>query len=132
MYNEVITYYSKNPFNKEKLENYDVEYYEENRSCWDDLIVYLKIVDNKVINWWFTWDTSIITTACASIFWESIIWMNLDEVLKFDYDYIEQLVWIPISEKRKAASVLWLLTTRNAIHLYLKDWTIDKSEDLFN
>lgn len=130
MYNEIITYYSRNPVNKRKLEDYDIKFQEENRTCWDDLKVYIKIKDNKINAWGFTWDTAIMTTACASIFWESIVWMELDEIFNFDYNYIEKLVWMPISDKRKQAAVLWLLTTRNAIHLYLEDWKKDKFEDL--
>jgi len=130
MYNETITYYARTPVNKWKLEDYDIEFQEENRTCWDDLTVYLKIEDNKIKNWSFTWETALITTACASIFWESIIWMSLEEVLKFDYNYIEELVWMPISDRRKQASVLWLLTTRNAIHLYLNDVKKDYFEDV--
>ena len=51
MANEVITYYSKNPPNKMALENFDVKFSEENRSCSDDITVYLKIDDNKVSDW---------------------------------------------------------------------------------
>jgi len=132
MYNETIKYYSKNPFNKEKLEDYDVKYNEESRACWDALVVYLKIKDKKIENWSFTWDTSMITTACASVFWESIIWKEIKKILKFDYNYIEELVWMEISKKRKESAILWLLTTRNAINLYLKNWKKDKVEDLLN
>jgi NifU-like protein involved in Fe-S cluster formation len=130
MYNETITYYAKNPVNKWKLEDYDIEFMEENRTCWDDLIVYLKIDNNIIKNWSFNWDTAIITTACASIFWESIILKNIKEILVLNYDYIEELIWIPISKRRKDASVLWLLTTRNAIHQYLNDWKKDTFKDL--
>lgn len=130
MYNETITYYSKNPFNKFKMEDADIEYEEENEICWDELAIYLKISDNKIENWSFTWDTAILTTACWWVFWESIIGMSLDEVLKKDYDYIEELVEQKISERRKQASVLALLTTRNAIHKYLKDWKIDDFDDV--
>ena len=82
MYNETITYYSKNPFNKFEMDDYDVEYYEENELCWDDLKVFLKIKDNIIENWSFAWDTAIITTACWWVYWESIIWMTLEEVLE--------------------------------------------------
>ncbi len=130
MHNEIITYYSKNPPNKWVLEDYDVEFWEENRTCWDDLKVYTKINNNKILNWSFTWDTAIITTACASIFWESIIGMNINEILTLDYSYIRQLIESELSEKRKKAWVLWLLTTRNAIHKYLNDWKKDTFDDL--
>ena len=130
MYNETIVYYSKNPVNKGELDNYDIEYFEENEICWDDLKVYIKIDDNKVSDWSFTWETAIITTACSSIFGESIIWMNLEEVLEKKYDYIIGLIESEVSSRRKNASVLWLLTTRNAVHKYLKDWIIDTFDDV--
>ena len=130
MYSEIITYYSKNPVNKGILEDFDIEYWEENRTCWDDLKVYIKIKDDKILNWSFMWDTAIVTTACASIFWESIIWMKLKEVLELDYNYIEELIWSPVSERRKPASVLWLLTTINAIHSYINDSKLDTFDDV--
>ena len=130
MYNETIVYYSKNHPNKKEMEDYDVKFDEENRSCWDDISVYVKIDDWKITDWTFDWDTSIITTACASIFWESIIWMNISEILSLDYVYIVELIWNEISDRRKPASVFWLLNTRNAIHEYLKDWKKDDFEDV--
>lgn len=130
MYNETITYYSKNPFNKFEMENASVEHYEENELCWDALTIFLKIKDNNIENWSFIGDTAIITTACGSIMWESIIGMNINDVLKLEYNYIEELVEQEISDRRKKASVLALLTTRNAIHKYLKDGIEDDFEDI--
>lgn len=130
MYNETIIFYSKTPPNKWKLDDFDIEFWEENRTCWDDLKVYLKISENKVLNWSFEGDTAIITTACASVFGESIIGQNFDEILKLDYNYIESLIESPVSDRRKNASVLWLLTTRNAIHKYLGDSKLDTFDDL--
>nr|MDD3720699.1 iron-sulfur cluster assembly scaffold protein [Candidatus Gracilibacteria bacterium] len=130
MYNEIITFYSKNPPNKGVLEDYNVEFWEENRTCGDDLKVYIQIEDNKIKDWSFTGDTAIITTACASVFGESIIDMDITEILNKDYNYIEELVGMPISDRRKQASVLGLLTTRNAIHKYLGDGKKDTFDDL--
>ena len=130
MYNETIIYYSKNPPNKGKLDNFDIEFWEENRTCWDDLKVYLKIDENKISDWSFEGDTAIITTACASVFGESIVWMTLEEVLTKDYTYITDLIESEVSERRRNASVLWLLTTRNWIHKYLNDWILDTFEDV--
>ena len=130
MYNETITYYSKNPFNKFEMEEPSVTHYEDNELCWDALTIFLKIEDNKIIDWSFTWDTAIITTACWWIYWESIIWMYIDEVLKLDYNYIVDLIGEDVSDRRKKASVLALLTTRNAIHKYLNDWMVDNFDDV--
>lgn len=130
MYNETIVYYSKNPSNKWILPNFNISFWEENRICWDDLKVYMQIEDAIIKAWSFDGDTAIITTACASIFWESIIGMSVEEVLRYDYFYIEELIGMPISTRRKQASVLWLLTTRNAIHKYLNDGRKDTFEDV--
>ncbi|MDD3145073.1 MAG: iron-sulfur cluster assembly scaffold protein [Candidatus Gracilibacteria bacterium] len=119
MYNETITFYSKNPPNKGVLEKYDIKHFEDNSICGDDLEVYLKIDDNKVSDFSFSGETAIITTACASIFGESIIGMDINEIVEKKYDYIEELVGMPISPRRKQASVLGLLTTINAIYKYL-------------
>lgn len=132
MYNDTIIYYSKNPTNKWVLDNYDVKHWEDNRTCWDDLKIYVKIDDNKVTNWSFKWETAIITTACASVFWESIIGMGIKEILNLDYKYIVELIGEEVSERRQKAAVLWLLTTRNAIHKYLNDGIEDTFGDLIN
>ncbi len=132
MYNEIINFYSRTPPNKWVLEDYNVEFWEENRTCWDDLKVYIRVIDNKIKDWSFTWDTAIITTACASMFWENIIDMDLSEILTFDYNYIQSLMWMPVSDRRKQAAVLWLLTTRNAIHSFLVDWKKDTFDDLID
>lgn len=130
MNNEVITFYSKTPPNKEALENFDVKFSEENRSCSDDITVYVKIDDNKISDWWFEWITSIITTATSSVFGESIVGMSLEEVLQKDYNYIVELVWEEISPRRQKSSVFGLLATRNAIHKYLNDWLTDTFLDV--
>jgi nitrogen fixation NifU-like protein len=130
MYNETIVYYSKNPVNKSELDNFDVEYFEENEICWDDLKVFLKIDNNKITDWSFTWETAIITTACASIFGEAIVWMTLEEVFEKWYGFIVELIESEVSSRRKNASLLWLLTTRNAIHKYLDDWIVDEFDDI--
>jgi len=130
MYNETITFYSKTPPNKGVLENPDVSFWEENRTCGDDLKVYIKIENNTIKKWSFEGDTAIITTACASVFGESILWLKISEIFEFGYTYIEELVGMPISDRRKQASVLGLLTTRNALHEYLKDGKKDTFDDV--
>lgn len=130
MTNEIITFYSKTPPNKFEMENPTIRYKEENRSCSDTIEVFLKIKDDTVTDWSFTWITSIITTATSSVFWESIVWMTLKEVLTKDYDYIVELIWEEVSPRRQKAAVFWLVATRNAIHKYLKDGKKDDILDM--
>lgn len=128
--NDIISYYSKTPPNKFKMADYTINYSEENRSCADTIEVFIKIENNKIISWSFDWITSIITTATASIFWESIIWMDLSEILEKDYDYMVELLWEWVSPRRQRAAVFWILATRNAIHNYLWDGIKDEILDL--
>ena len=130
MYWENITYYFKNPFNKFEMEDFDVEHYEDNDTCWDSLTIYLKIEGDKIKNWSFTGDTAIITTALASILGEISIWERLETILTWDYNFMEKQLWDKVSDRRKKAAVLALLTTRNAIHKHLEDWIEDDFDDL--
>ncbi len=81
-------------------------------------------------SWNFEGDTAIITTACASVFGESILGMKASEIFELGYSYIEELVWMPISDRRKQASVLGLLTTRNALHKHVWDDVKDTFDDV--
>jgi len=126
MSNEIITYYSKNPPNKYIMKNYTINHKEENRSCSDTIEVFLKIdEDDNILEWSFDWITSIITTATSSVFWESIIWMNVYDVLDKNYEYIKELIWEDISPRRQKSAIFWLLATRNAIYKYLDDDKVD-------
>jgi len=82
------------------LDDFDVSFWEENRTCGDDLKVYIQIENGTIKKWSFEGDTAIITTACASIFGESIIGLPLSEIFEFGYSYIEELIEAPVSDRR--------------------------------
>ena len=128
-YSELIGEYAKNPPNNYKMEDFSVSHNEESRVCGDTIEVFLKIENNIIRDYSFTWNTSIITTASASIFWESIEELDINSILEYNLDYIKNLIW-KISPKRKHAATLGLLATRNAIHKYLEDWIIDDFSDV--
>jgi hypothetical protein len=56
--------------------------------------------------------------------------MSADEIFTLGYSYIEELIGMPISDRRKQAAVLWLLTTRNALHKHLWDDKHDVFDDI--
>lgn len=130
MTNEVITYYSKNPPNKFEMENPTIRYKEENRNCSDTIEVFLRIENNILVDWSFEGITSIITTATASVFGESVVGMKLEDILKKDYSYIRELVGEDISPRRQKAAVFGLVATHNAIHKYLGDGKKDDILDM--
>lgn len=130
MTNEIITFYSKNPPNRWEISDATIRYKEENRSCSDTIEVFLRIENNILVDWSFEGMTSIVTTATSSVFWESIVGMSLDEILKKDYNYIKKLVQEDISPRRQKAAVFGLVATRNAIHKYLWDGQKDDILDM--
>lgn len=128
-HSELIAEYAKNPPNNYKIDNYTISHSEESRVCWDTIEIFLKIENNIIKDYSFIWNTSIITTASASIFWESILDQEISCILEYNLDYIKGLIW-EVSPKRRHAATLALLATRNAIHKYLNDWITDDFSDV--
>ena len=131
VYNETLLAYAKNPPNKNILEHPSVVHHEENRTCWDSLDVYLKISETGIVeDFGFQGDTAIVTTAAVAMFGESIIWWSIDAILALREDYIKNTLWLEVTTRRKKASVLGLLATRNAIHVYRADGVTDDFSDV--
>lgn len=128
--NETIQYYSRNAMNKGVLEWDDIVVHgEENRSCGEDVTVYLKIKDNAFEDFRFDGDISIITTACSAVFGESIIGQPIESVFDMWYKDIVEMIESEVSPRRRRASVFTLLATRNAVHKYLQD---DRHDDFWD
>ena len=127
--NMLLQEYSKNPVKNIALDNYTVKYHEWNFICGDDITVFLLIVDNKIQDYWYIWDTSTVSLAAAWFLSEFLIWANIDDVLNWNYETISQK-WFIVSNKRKRAAVLALLAVRNAIHEYINDQKSDDFDDL--
>ena len=130
MINENIAYYAKNAQNRWVLKTPTITRSEENRSCWEDVTVYLQIEHGKFVNFSFDGDLSIITTACSSVLGESILGQEIESVFDMDYSTIVELIEWEVSPRRRRASVFALLATRNAVHDYLWDWKKDDFEDV--
>lgn len=121
--------YAKNPPNKGIIENATVSHFEENRTCGDALEVYLVIEDGRVKDFSFEGKTSIVTTACAAMFGEAILGESVESVAKMTSDNMVEIAG-SVSPRRKAASVLGLLATRNAIHKWKGEGITDDFSDV--
>ncbi|MDD2891665.1 MAG: iron-sulfur cluster assembly scaffold protein [Candidatus Gracilibacteria bacterium] len=131
VYTEIFLEYAKNPPNKGILEDATIKHFEENRNCGDALTVFLKLDDTGMIeDFSFEGNTAIVTTACTSIFGESIIGMNISDILTMNFETVREMIGFQVSSRRKQASVLGLLATRNAIHIYLGDGIVDDFSDV--
>lgn len=127
----IIKEYSKNPLCHYEMKDPDISRHEGNFICWDDITVYLKIKDGKILEYSYDGNPSTVSLAAASFLSEFLIWATLDEVLTWNYEtFIEK--WFEVSPRRKRAAMIALLWTRNAIHTYLEDGQEDEFDDLID
>lgn len=127
----LIQEYAKNPLNNFVIENFDVSYHEWNFICGDDITVYLSIKDFCIINYWYTWNTSMTSLSSASYLSEFIINTSIKNILNWNYQTLLDRDFV-VSNRRKRAALLPILAVRNALHLYIKDWIVDDFDDLID
>ncbi len=125
----IITEYNKNPVHFYEMKDFDVSYHEWNFICWDDITVYLKIKNDKIEEFSFSWNPGQVSTASCSLLAEMIEWKTMDEVMTRGYEtFVDQ--WLEVLPRRRRAVVIWLLWVRNAIHQWRKDKKSDSDEIL--
>ncbi len=123
---DLIIEYSRNPPNKEILENPTIRYREANRVCADVVEVFLIIENDTLLRFAFDGYMSIVATACVSITGELLEWVHLDDILILNEWFVHENIGTDISPRRRYASLIGLLAIKNAIHQYR--WE-DKRED---
>lgn len=128
--NTLLIEYSNNPSNKYIMEDADIRYREHNRVCADVVEVFAKFRDNTIVEFSFDGYMSIVATACTAITGESIIGLELDEILWFNESYIVSIIGDGISPRRKNASLIGLLAIKNAIHEWKKDGMREDFSDI--
>jgi NifU-like protein involved in Fe-S cluster formation len=115
---DLIIEYSRNPSNKEVLENATIRYRESNRVCADVVDVFLIIDNGILVQFAFDGYMSIVATACVSITGELLEGMGLAEILTLNESFIHENIGTDISPRRRYASLIGLLAIKNAIHQY--------------
>lgn len=56
--------------------------------------------------------------------------MHMSEIFSMDYWTVREMIGFDVSSRRKQASVLGLLATRNALHIFLEDGQVDDFSDV--
>jgi nitrogen fixation NifU-like protein len=130
MSQSIFLSYAQNPPNKQEIHPCSIKHFESNRLCGDSITVYLEISNNTLVQFWFTGETALVTTAAAAMVGEVACWMSLDEILTWKFEQVQEILQIEISTKRIPASCLWLLALRNAIHQYRNDGIRDDFSDV--
>ena len=114
IYTEIILDYFKNPRNKGKLEDADLDAVEHNPICGDIIKIYLKTKDGKVEKATFEGQGCAISQASTSMLTEKLIGKTLEEVRELNNEEVYKMLGVEISPARVKCALLGLVCAKSA------------------
>lgn len=115
LYREQILEHYKRPHNFGELDPHDLEAFEQNPLCGDELGVHIQVDDGRIADLRFYGHGCAISQAAASIASEELKGMPLEQAGNLSADWMIDLLGIPISPTRRKCALLNLKVMRRAI-----------------